>query len=70
MESLVRLQGTKAFKRKCKGKSKGHEDRLALEEEIGTLKYAITRKLSVTEDFKSMEERKLMLKEKVIAVKE
>ena len=41
-----------------------------MKEEIGTLKFDTTRKLSLIEDFKTIEERKLALKEKVVAIKE
>ena len=65
VESPVHPQGTKASKRKGKGKSKACEGGLTLEEKIGTLKSATVKKLSLMEDFKSMEERELALKEKV-----
>ena len=70
VESLVSPRGTKASKWKGKGKSKAYKDGNALEEKISILKFATARKLSLIEDFKTIEERKLVLKEKVVAIKE
>ena len=62
VESPVCPGGTRASKGKGKGKSKACTGGNALEEEIDILKSATVRKLSLIEDFNTIEERKLALK--------
>ena len=53
VESLVHSQGTKASKRKHKGKSKASA---SFDEGIDALKFIIARKLSLMKDFKQVKE--------------